>query len=97
MKCRYCKSTDVIKYGRRRNNGKIVQVFKCKVCGKFFSENTTYEKVKLKELARKVSINLHLSGLSYRAIQRHLEEVYGIKVSHVTVYNWVKATCTQER
>jgi len=97
MKCRYCKSTDVIRYGKRRNNGKVVQVYKCKECGRFFSENTTYERIKLREFAVRVSINLHLSGLSYRMIQRHLEEVYGIRVSHVTIYNWVKSSCTQER
>jgi len=101
MRCRYCKSTNIIKYGKRKNGNKAVQIFKCKSCGKFFSENTTYEKTKLKELVRKVSINLHLSGLSYRIIKRHLEEVYGIRVSHVTIYNWVKSkrvkACTQER
>jgi len=95
MICRYCKSTNVIKYGKRRNKSKIVQIFLCKSCGRFFSENTTYERVRLKELVRKVSINLHLSGLSYRTIKRHLEEVYGIRVSHVTIYNWVRK-CTQE-
>ena len=62
MKCRYCKSTNIIKYGKRRNKSKIVQIFLCKSCGRFFSENTTYEKTKLKKLAMKVSINLHLSG-----------------------------------
>ncbi len=95
-KCKYCKSTNVIKYGKRRNKSGIVQILLCKSCGRFFSENTTYEKAKLKEFAIKVSVNLHNSGLSYRTIQRHLEEVYGIRVSHVTIYNWVKA-CTQER
>ncbi len=96
MKCRYCRSTNVIRYGKRRNHSKTVQIFKCKSCGRFFSENTTYEKVKLKEHVMKVSINLHNSGLSFRTIQRHLEEVYGIRVTHVTIYNWVKR-CTRER
>lgn len=95
MKCRYCKSTDVIKYGRRKNHSKLVQIFKCKSCGKFFSENTTYERAMLRELAMKISINLHNSGLSYRTIQKHLEEVYKIRVSHVTIYNWVRR-CTRE-
>jgi len=95
-KCKYCKSTNVIKYGKRKNKSGMVQIFLCKSCGRFFSENTTYEKTKLKELARKVSVNLHLSGLSYRTIQRHLKEVYGIRVSHVTIYNWVKSSCIQE-
>jgi len=93
--CKYCRSTDVIRYGKRKNSSETVQVFKCKVCGRYFSENTTYEKTKLKEFAIKVSVNLHLQGLSYRTIQRHLEEVYGIRVSHVTIYNWVKK-CIQE-
>jgi transposase-like protein len=96
MRCKHCKSTNVIKYGKRKNGDKIVQVFKCKFCGRFFSENTTYEKTKLKELAIKVSVNLHLSGLTYRTIQRHLEEIYGIGVSYVTIYNWVKG-CIRER
>ncbi len=96
-RCRYCKSANVIKYGKRRNKSGIVQIFLCKSCGRFFSENTTYEKTKLKELAIKVSVSLHLSGLSYRTIQRHLEEIYGIRVSHVTIYNWVKSSCIQER
>jgi len=95
-RCKYCKSVNIIKYGKRKNKSKTVQIFLCKSCGRFFSENTVYEKSKLKEFAIKVSISLYNLGLSYRTIQRHLEEVYGIRVSHATVYNWVKG-CTRER
>ncbi len=95
-KCKHCKSTNIIKYGKRRTKRGVIQIYLCKSCGRFFSENTTYEKIKLKEFAMKVSINLHNSGLSFRTIQRHLEEVYGIRVSHVTIYNWVRR-CTRER
>jgi len=95
-KCKHCKSTTTIKYGKRRNRHELVQIFQCKSCGKFFSENTTYERTKLKEFAAKASVNLHSSGMSFRAIQNHLKEVYGINVSHVTIYYWVRK-CNRKR
>jgi len=36
------------------------------------------------------SINLVMSGMSYRAISRHIESTHEIKITHVSVNNWVK-------
>lgn len=94
-RCKHCKSTDIAKYGRRKNKSGDIQIYLCKSCGRFFSENTTYDKAKLKEFATRASISLRSCGLSYRKIQKHLREVYGINVSHVTIFYWVRS-CRQE-
>ena len=35
-------------------------------------------------------MNLVMSGMSYRNIARHIETVHQIKISHVSVNNWIK-------
>jgi len=78
MKCRYCGSVKNVKNGR--HHGK--QRYKCKECGYQF----TIEQPKGKDAEIKcLAIILYVNGLSYRAISKI------VNVSHVAVYEWVKA------
>lgn len=73
-----------------------MQIYKCKSCGKFFSETTTYEKAVFMRRVVQYSFRLRQNGLSFREIKLLIEEAFGIEVSHVTIYNWVRKKCTQE-
>jgi transposase-like protein len=36
------------------------------------------------------ALDLYFRGLSLRQVQQHLQDSYGIKVTHATIYNWLK-------
>ena len=79
MKCSRCKSTEKTKDGKIKG----VQRYKCKSCGYLYT-------VELKSTAKPMgmkrqALHLYLEGLGFRAIGRFL------KVSHVSVYKWIKS------
>jgi transposase-like protein len=37
-----------------------------------------------------VAIDLYFKGLSYRKISEHLKDIYGVDMTHVAVFNWVR-------
>ncbi len=86
--CVYCGSSNVIKYGKRETKDGEIQIYKCKSCKRYFSDNRY--KPNLKEIMIKTSIHLYSLGQSYRKIARFFREDLGFEVSHVTVRNWVK-------
>lgn len=79
MKCTTCKSSEKVKDGKIKGR----QRYKCKACGYRYT-------VELKSTAQPLAIKrqalqLYLEGLGFRSIGRFL------KVSHVSVYNWIKS------
>ncbi len=79
-KCKKCGSEDYCKDGMTRGK----QRFKCKKCGcNYIEGDQRAEKAKPAELKQQ-AIQLYLLGLGFRAIGKFL------KVSNVSVLNWVK-------
>lgn len=77
MKCAKCGSEQVVK--NRIHLGK--QKYKCKKCAyQFTQQRLKGNSEQIKHLA----ILLYINGLSFRSISSIL------KVSHISVYNWVK-------
>ena len=79
MNCTKCGSIKNVKSGVIKGE----QRYKCKGCGCNFT-------VEIKSTAKpssmkKDALHLYLEGLGFRSIARFL------KVSHVSVYNWIKA------
>jgi transposase-like protein len=44
--CKYCKSTNLIKYGLRHNKHGDMQKFGCKDCNRYFTINIGFERMK---------------------------------------------------
>jgi transposase-like protein len=40
------------------------------------------------------ALDLFFRGLSLRQVQQHLEDLYGVKVTHSTIYNWLRKYVT---
>ncbi len=87
--CVYCGSPDIRKDGVRKNKHGIIQKWKCQGCGRYFSFNIGFEKMKHNPQAITTAMQLYFSGESLRNTQRSLE-VIGVKVSHQTVYKWIR-------
>ena len=76
MKCLKCSSENVCKNGKMYG----VQRYKCKDCNYNYTKGRNCKDKSLKRFA----LELYLEGLGFRSIGRL------IKVSHVSVCNWVK-------
>jgi transposase-like protein len=86
--CIFCKSTNLKKYGIRKNKSGDIQRFLCVNCTRTFSINIGFEKMKHNPQAVTTAMQLYFSGESLRATQRSLKLI-GVEISHQTVYNWI--------
>jgi len=86
MNCKYCNSENVTKKGIRHNK----QTYKCKDCGHIFVPNGKFSRMRNDKNIIVAALNLYYDGLSLRKTQRNLEQIFGEKVSQVTILNWIK-------
>lgn len=86
MQCKYCGSEKIVKNGKVKGK----QVYKCKDCGKRFFVNGKFAKMRNNKHLIVAALNFYYDGLSLRKAQRNLEQIFGEKVSQVTILNWLK-------
>ena len=87
--CVYCHSQSIKKNGIRHNKSGDIQRFICENCGKTFSINIGFEKMKHNPKAITTAIQLYFSGESLRNTMKSLR-LLGVEVSHQTIYNWIQ-------
>ena len=89
--CPRCSSTTIKKIGfRKLKDGTRRQKHQCKQCRrKFILGENGFSKVSSDPTIISESLNLVMSGMSYRNIARHIHSTRHIKISHVSVLNWV--------
>jgi transposase-like protein len=87
--CIYCKSDRLIKWGVRHNKYGNIQKFSCKACGRFFTINLGFERMKHDPQGITAAMQLYFSGESLRNTARSLKLI-GVMVSHQTIYNWIQ-------
>jgi transposase-like protein len=93
LACRYCNSEHIVKKAIRRNKQYNIQRYLCKDCGKLFSFNIGFEKMRAPPDANTSAMQLYFTGESFRNVMRFLE-LRGIHVSHVAVYKWIRKYVT---
>lgn len=86
--CIFCKSIEIVKDGIRHNKHGDIQKFNCKGCGRYFTINIGFEKMKHNPQAATTAMQLYFSGESLRNTMKSLRLI-GVEVSHQTVYNWI--------
>jgi putative transposase len=87
-KCVYCHSAHLKKFGVRHNKSGDIRRFMCLDCGKSFSVNIGFERMKHNPKAITSAMQLYFSGESLRNTMKSLK-LLGVEVSHQTVYNWI--------
>lgn len=87
--CIYCKSEQLIKWGIRHNMYGNIQKFSCKACGRYFTINLGFERMKHNPQGITAAMQLYFSGESLRHTAKSLRLI-GIVVSHQTIYNWIQ-------
>jgi transposase-like protein len=88
--CKFCGSENIVKRGYRNTQRGKVQRFFCKNCKRFFIVDEGFEKMKATPETVTVALDLYFKGISMRAIVDHLKQFYGVEVSHVAVYKWIR-------
>ncbi|HDK41770.1 MAG TPA: IS1/IS6 family transposase [Candidatus Pacearchaeota archaeon] len=86
MKCIYCNSLLTVKNGYSE---KGVQRYKCNDCKKRFCEKGIFARMRFPKEVITNALFLRLYPLSTRNVKRVLRKLNYIKVSHVSIYNWV--------
>ena len=85
MKCKYCQSENVIKYGKYKD----VQYYWCKDCKRKFASTETIPKMQYPTSQVADVLNMHYEGLSLNEIRRNLIQQHNNYISDVTALNWV--------
>ncbi len=89
--CPKCSSTTIVKNGIRivQNNLKR-QRYACKQCNfKFSFHESGFSGMRISPQIIIESINLKMSGMSYRNIMGHIKATHDVNVSHVSITKWV--------
>lgn len=86
MKCKYCGSPNVIKFGTF--NG--VQRYWCKDCKRKFADNKALPTMKTPIEHISSALSCYFGGMPLDAIQRHLQQQFGIYYSEMGIYNWIR-------
>jgi putative transposase len=77
-----------VRHGILHNKSGDLQRYSCRECGKRFTMNLGFERMQANPRAITSAMQLYFSGESFRNVQKFLR-MQGMKVSHVTVYNWI--------
>ena len=86
--CVACGSASLMKWGLRHNKSGDIQVFKCRGCGRFFTVNIGFERMKHNPKAITTALQLYFSGESLRKTKESLK-LMGVEVCPQTIHNWI--------
>jgi transposase-like protein len=91
VKCSNCGSEKVVKKGMTttKNRGKQ-QRFLCKDCKRTFIPDMGFWKMKNKDEIVTMCVDMYISNLSSRKMRNQLLRHFGIKISHITILDWVR-------
>jgi transposase-like protein len=87
--CLFCQSSEIVKDGLRHNKSGDIQIFNCKACGRYFTVNLGFERMKHNPQGITTAMQLYFSGESLRNTARSLR-LMGVQVSYQTVWNWIQ-------
>lgn len=85
LRCKYCNSTNVIRYGRF----KTTQRWWCKDCQRKFADNGAKPNMKTHNDQVSTALGMYYEGMSLNTVCKQLELCYNIYPSDSTVYSWI--------
>ena len=85
MKCKFCQSSKVVKYGTKAGN----QYYLCRDCGRKFADNDALEGMRKPKIVVATALSLFYDGLSTEAISRQIKSIFAIDVEPTNVWRWV--------
>ena len=90
-KCIHCGKTNFIKKGfRKTENRGNIQIYKCLECGKKFTNDDGFYRMRNSEAKITSAIDLYFSNLSSRKVRNHFRRHLDHNASHETVLSWCR-------
>lgn len=83
--CKFCKSTKVVRNGKRRG----IQYYICRNCGKGFVDNEALPGMKYPIEVISSVMYQHHSGLSINKIGEQIKRQYNLYPANSTIHNWI--------
>lgn len=83
--CKYCGSTNVVRYGREN----VVQYWWCKDCKRKFADNDALPDMRTPIMQVSAALSMYYRGMSIDEIRGHLEQQYNHSPSSSTIYDWI--------
>ena len=88
--CPKCKSENVIKWCKRKTENRgLIQRYKCKDCGKYFTLDDGFFRMRNAPQKITQAVDLFYRGASTRGTQEHLGMFYPHNADHSTILRWV--------
>ena len=88
--CPKCRSTNIIKWCKRKTQNRgFIQRYKCKDCGKYFTIDDGFFRMRNNPKKITLCLDLFYNGISTRKVQEHLQAFYPHNSSWVTIYSWI--------
>jgi transposase-like protein len=87
--CPACGAVNIVKHGLRHNKYGDLQRFSCRECGKRFTTNLGFERMKATPETVSMAMQMYFSGMSFEFTAKALR-LKGVKISGVGVYKWAK-------
>jgi transposase-like protein len=91
IRCVHCKKSNYVKKGFRQteNRGKI-QRYRCLDCGKLFTNDEGFYRMRNSESKITAAIDLYFSNLSSRKVRNHFRRHLEHNASHMSVLDWAR-------
>ncbi len=83
--CPYCKSSEIVGWGKRHTKSGQKQMYRCKSCGRKFIEEKDFQRYKGNGKITTLIMDLYFKGISLRGIQDHLNQFYSLKLDHSNI------------
>ena len=80
----------IIKRGFRKNKSGNKQKYRCSKCDNWFVERDGFERMRNKPKIITRAIHMHNDGMSLFDVATHLWQYDKVKVTRMTVSNWVR-------
>jgi putative transposase len=86
VKCRFCGSDEVWRYGKNRLK---VQRYKCAKCGKVFLDVDALPKMRVAIRQLGDIMGQYYGGMSYKEIRRQFKQQHNIEMSRSSFHRWL--------
>jgi transposase-like protein len=91
VKCCFCKSKNFVKWGKRKTENRgFIQTYKCLDCGKRFTNDEGFYRMRNSEAKITSGIDLYFSNLSSRKVRNYFKRHLEHNSSHVTILDWCR-------
>lgn len=91
IKCVHCGKSNYVKKGlRKTQNRDKIQKYKCLDCGRYFTNDEGFYRMRNSEAKITSAIDLYFSNLSSRKVRNHFRRHLKENASHETILGWCR-------